>query len=130
MINNQKVRIMTKLAIFENKEGKDSIKLSQYYKRDYVRLQVLRGAICITIGYLLILGLIGLYQSEYLIAEAVKLDYRTIGTYIVGIYGMIMVVYIFAATIGYGIRYSSSRKKLQKYSRGLKALGRMYEEEK
>ncbi|BBF44147.1 hypothetical protein lbkm_2835 [Lachnospiraceae bacterium KM106-2] len=129
MINNRKVRIMTKLAIIENKEGKEVIKASQYFKRDYVRLQVLRGVISITLGYLLILTLIGLYQSEYLIAEAVTLNYKMIGTYVIGIYAMLIIIFVFAGTIGYGMKYDSSRKKLQKYNRGLKILSKMYEEE-
>ncbi len=129
MLNNDKIRIMTKLAIYENKSGKEDIKLSQYYKRDYIRLQILNTIVFTTIGYFLIILLVGLYQSEYLIQEAVKLDYKAIGLYILGIYAMLITIFILCTIIGYTIKFESSRKKLAGYNKGLKYLRRIYEEE-
>ena len=31
MLNNDKIRLMTKLAVYESKIGKEDIKLSKYY---------------------------------------------------------------------------------------------------
>lgn len=129
MLNNDKIRVMTKLAIYESKKGKEDIKLSQYYKRDYVRLQILNTVVFSTIGYGLILLLIGVYQSEYLIREAVNLDYRAIGMYILGIYVMMLTVYILSTIIGYTLKFDASRKKLYGYNKGLKYLRKLYEEE-
>ncbi len=129
MLNNDKIRIMTKLAIYENKSGKEDIKLSQYYKRDYLRLQILNTIVFTTIGYFLVILLVGLYQSEYLIQEAVKLDYKAIGLYILGIYAMLITIFILCTIIGYTIKFESSRKKLAGYNKGLKYLRRIYEEE-
>ncbi|MDF2593610.1 MAG: hypothetical protein K0S75_3076, partial [Clostridia bacterium] len=42
MLNTNKVRLMTKLALYETKEGKEDIRLSKYYKTDYVRYQVIK----------------------------------------------------------------------------------------
>ena len=43
MVNMRKVRLMTKLAIYEKKEGKEDIKLGKYFRRDYVRLKILHN---------------------------------------------------------------------------------------
>lgn len=129
MLNNDKIRVMTKLAIYENRTGKEDIKLSQYYKRDYVRLQILNTVVFSTIGYGLILLLLGAYESEYLIREAVNLDYRAMGMYILGIYAMLLTVYILCTIIGYTLKYNASRKKLYGYHKGLKYLHKLYEEE-
>ncbi len=129
MLNNDKIRIMTKLAIYENKSGKEDIKLSQYYKRDYIRLQILNTVVFTTIGYLLVLLLVGVYQSEYLIAEVVKLDYKSIGLYILGIYVMLLTIFTLCTIIGYTIKFESSRKKLAGYNKGLKYLRKIYDEE-
>lgn len=129
MLNNEKIRVMTKLSIYENKSGKEDIKLSQYYKTDYVRLQILNTLVFVTIGYMLLLVMIGAYQSEYLIKEAVNLDYEAIGTYIIGIYVMILTIYILGVVIGYNIKYETSKKKLLGYSKGLKYLQKLYDEE-
>lgn len=129
MLNNDKIRVMTKLAIYESGKGKEDIKLSQYFKKDYIRLQTLNTVVFSTIGYGLILLLIGVYQSEYLIAEAVNLEYKSIGMYILGLYVMTLTVYILATIIGSTLKYDASRKKLAGYNRGLKHLSKIYEEE-
>lgn len=129
MLNNNKVRLMTKLALYENKEGKEDIRLSKYYKTDYVRYQVIKSVICATIAYVLILALIFIYKSEYLIANAVDLDYKTIGTYILGIYIIVVALYGLGSTIGYSVKYDNSRKKLARYYKLLKRLNKMYKDE-
>lgn len=129
MLNDNKIRLMTKLAVYEAKEGKEDIHLSKYYKTDYIRYQVLKSGICATAGYLLILLLVILYKLEYLIKNAVNLDYKTIGTYILGIYIMTITVYGFGSFIGYSRKYDTSRKKLARYFKLLKRLDKIYKEE-
>jgi len=129
MLNNNKIRLMTKLALYETKEGKEDIRLSKYYKTDYVRYQVIKSIIGATIAYVLILALIFLYQSEYLIAKAVSLDYKTIGTNILGIYIILVAVYGLGSGVGYSIKYDNSRKKLARYYKLLKRLNKIYKDE-
>lgn len=129
MLNNRKIRIMTKLAIYENKKGKEDIHLSKYYKTDYVRFQVLKSIICTTIAYALILAMIFMYHMQYIIKYAVKLDYKTIGTYVLGIYILLISIYGLGSLIGYSFRYDASRKKLARYFKLLKRLSKVYKEE-
>ncbi len=129
MVNMRKVRLMTKLAIYEKKEGKEDIRLGNFFRRDYVRLKNLQNIVIVTIGYLLILGMIGAYRMEYLIKEAVNLDYIGIGKLILGVYVIIITVYVMVALVGYGLYYDYSRKKLSKYFRMLRLLRSMYQEE-
>ena len=129
MVNMRKVRLMTKLAIYEKKEGKEDIRLGNFFRRDYVRLKNLHNIVIVTIGYLLILGMIGAYRMEYLIKEAVNLDYIGIGKLILGVYVIIITVYVMIALVGYGLYYDYSRKKLSKYFRMLRLLRSMYQEE-
>ena len=129
MLNNQKVRLMTKLAIYEKEDGKEDIRLGRYYRIDYVRYQILKTIVAVTFGYLILILLTILYNIEYLIAEAVVLDYATIGKTILGIYLMILLVFGGAAGIGYTIKYNQSRKKLAKYYQLLKRVKTIYHEE-
>lgn len=126
MLNDRKIRLMTKLALYEKKEGKDDIRLSKYFRTDYVRLQVLKTAVAVTFSYLLILILIAVYKSEYLIEKAVVLDYVGIGKMLLGGYIALMTVFILAVLVGYSIKYRMSRKKLSKYFRMLKKLKHIY----
>lgn len=129
MLNNRKIRIMTKLAVYENKKGKEDIHLSKYYKTDYVRFQVLKSVICTTIGYAVILAMIFLYNTQYIIKNAVKMDYKVIGTYILGIYILLVSIYALGSLIGYSFQYDASRKKLARYFKLLKRLSKVYKEE-
>lgn len=129
MLNNDRIRLMTKLALYENKEGKEDIRLSKYYKTDYVRYQIIKSIICATIGYAFILAIIILYRSEFIIANAVTMDYKTVGTYILGIYIMIVSVYGLGSAVGYSILYDKSRKKLGRYYKLLQRLNKIYNDE-
>jgi membrane protein YqaA with SNARE-associated domain len=120
---------MTKLALYETKEGKEDIRLSKYYKTDYVRYQVIKSILCATFGYAFILLLILIYKSEYLIKNAVTLNYKTIGTYILGVYIIVAAIYGLGAMVGYAIKYDLSRKKLSRYYKLLKRLNKIYNEE-
>lgn len=129
MVNMRKVRLMTKLAIYEKKEGKEDIRLGKFFRRDYVRLKNLQNIVTVTIGYLLILGMIGAYRMEYLISEAVNLDYIGIGKLVLGVYVIIITIYVMISLVGYGLYYDYSRKKLSKYFRMLRLLRSIYQEE-
>ena len=129
MLNSKKIRLMTKLAVYETKDGKADIHLSKYYKTDYVRYQTLKSIISATVGYLLILILAGLYQMEYIISHAVNLDYKTIGAYLLGIYIMVITVYGLGSLLIFSLKYDKSRKKLAKYYKLLRRLNKLYSDE-
>jgi hypothetical protein len=129
MLNTNKVRLMTKLALYETKEGKEDIRLSKYYKTDYVRFQMIKSIICATIGYALVLFLLFVYKAEYIIRYAVTLDYKTIGTYILGIYIIVVALYGLGSWVGYSIKYDISRKKLSRYYKLLRRLNKIYHDE-
>ena len=129
MLNNRKVRLMTRLAMYEQTEGKEDVRLSKYFRTDYVRLNVLKTVVAVTIGYLLFLLLLIVYHSEYLIREAVTLDYQGMILRYVGVYVIILTIYCALAMIGYMIKYRKSRKKLAKYFRMLRRLRSLYREE-
>lgn len=130
MLNNRKVRLMTKLAIYEKEDGKEDTRLGKYYRVDYVRYQMLKTLVAVTFGYLILVLLTIIYNAEYLIAEAVKLDYAAIGRTMLGIYLVLVLVFVGIAGIGYTVKYNRSRKKLGKYYQMLKRLRTIYREEK
>ncbi len=129
MLNNRKIRIMTQLVIYEKKEGRPDFKLAKFYRTDYARFNALKTMLWITIAYVIVLMLVALYKMEYLITNALTLDYKALGWKILGIYIAIASVYIIGAFVGYSIYYSLSRKKLAKYYRMLGWLKNMYKEE-
>lgn len=129
MINNDKVSLMTKLAIYENKNTED-IKLSKYYKGDYVRHNVLKTIISVTIAYVCILLFILFYNLEEVLAKAFELNYTMLGIEIFVSYFVLIVIFTLMSFMIYTEKINKSRKSLMEYHRGLKQLSRMYDEEK
>lgn len=128
MLDNKKIRVMTKLAICEQKSRED-IKMNMYYKTDYVRLQLMKTIISITIGYMLLLFIVVFFQAEYLLGTNLDFDYMRFGQYIVGIYIIILTLYVAASFFVYSYKYDRSRKKLSKYYKLLQELNHIYREE-
>lgn len=129
MLNDRKIRLMTKLALYEGKEGKQDIKLSKYYKTDYARLQMLKTGIAVTFAYVLILAMYVIYNLERFIEDAVIIDWAALGKTALGVYICLLTVYIISTLAGYSVYYMMSRKKLSKYFRMLRRLRLIYREE-
>lgn len=128
MLNERKVRLMTQLAIYENNSGTD-IRLSSYFKSDYARMQTLKTAVWVTISYIFIIGILAIYKLEYLIENAFTLDFPALGKKILGVYIIVMAVYLVLAMLGYSWKYKKSRENLAKYYRMLRKLNDLYEGE-
>ena len=58
MINQEKVALMTKLAIYEENEGRKNIPMGKYYKDDYVSLHMVNTVIVATFSYVLVIAAI------------------------------------------------------------------------
>jgi len=126
MLNERKIRLMTRLAIYEKKDGKDDIKLAKYYKGDYTRLQMWKTGIAVTLSYILLLAIAAIYKLEYFFAHAFEIDYEALGKKVLGVYIIVLAVYVITAKIGYGLKYSASRKRLARYFRMLRKLNHFY----
>ena len=70
---------MTKLAIYEKKDGKEDIKLAKYYKSDYARLQMLKTAVAVTIAFLCLVAVGVIYKMEFILNNALDIDYAMLG---------------------------------------------------
>lgn len=130
LVDLEKVRIMTKLAAFEQKEEEDAIKTARYYQADYVRHELLKTLACVTIGYVCICVLGVLYQLEYLIGNATKLNYSQLFAELFGSYCIILVLYGISVSLGYAYQYHRARKKIKEYDKNLHTLRQLYRKEK
>ena len=49
MLDKRRIRLMTKLALYEQSDAKEDLKVSGYYKEDYAGLMILKGALWTTV---------------------------------------------------------------------------------
>lgn len=51
MLNEERIRLMTKMASYEANEGKKNVSIGSYFRGDYIGLQVIKSVISGTIGF-------------------------------------------------------------------------------
>lgn len=130
MIVKDKVSLMSKMAIFEKSpKGKAVLRDISFFRADRIRWDLLKTGASVTVGYALVLGLIILYNLEYLIKNATTLDYKDIGIKTLGVYLVVMVVYLVFTFLYSTYRYGKSRKKFLKYNKLLSKLESIYDNE-
>ena len=57
MLDQKKIRLMTRAAIYEKENGEEDLKITSYYQKDYSSLNTWITLIWITIGFVLAAGL-------------------------------------------------------------------------
>ena len=125
-----KVSLMSKMAIFEKSpKGKAVLRDISFFRADRIRWDLLKTGASVTVGYALVLGLIILYNLEYLIKNATTLNYKDIGIKTLGVYLVVMVVYLVFTFLYSTYRYGKSRKKFLKYNKLLSKLESIYDNE-
>ena len=130
MIVKDKVSLMSKMAIFEKSpKGKAVLRDISFFRADRIRWDLLKTGASVTVGYALVLGLIILYNLEYLIKNATTINYKDIGIKTLGVYLVVMVVYLVFTFLYSTYRYGKSRKKFLKYNKLLSKLESIYDNE-
>ncbi len=127
MLNNKKIQVMTKLSLMEKE--KEKFEIRNYYMTDYIRHNLLKVIVRVTVGYALILALLAIYHAEYIIASAVKLNYRQLGEYAIGIYLLLLALYSVGSLLGYSLKYRKAWRYVNKYEKGLSMLRKIYQNE-
>ena len=64
MLNQERVCEMTRLAIFDQKEGRGCRPMIQYFRKDYIAKELLKSFISGTAAYFIFLGTVALYYRH------------------------------------------------------------------
>ena len=126
MIKEEKVKLITKLALYEQNEGKKSLPVSNDYRTDYISIKMIETAITTTIGYVLMVVLGVLFKVDYLSENIVSMDLMALGRRLLIGYAIVLVVFMLLSYIVYSIRYKKIKKGLGEYGENLKELYLMY----
>lgn len=129
MLNEERIKLMTKMACYEVEEGRKNIAIGNYFRGDYIGLQVIKSIIGATIAYVIIFAMFILYDFEDFMANIYKMDLLGFAKSVISYYLIFMGGY---ALISYGVytyRYIKARKSLKIYYNNLKKLAYMYDRE-
>ena len=126
MLNEEKVKIMNKLAMYEQQDGKKYLPVSKYYRTDYIGLALIKNFFLVTIGYGLTLGGLAAYFGEYLMENIHKMNLVRMGIYAVAGYVGVLLFYSFVTYVRYSVKYHRAKKSVRKYYEELTRLEKIY----
>ena len=69
MLDERKVKLMTRLALYEQTQGREDFKISEYYRKDYAGMHILFSFFWVTIGYVCVVALAVLAGLQELMAK-------------------------------------------------------------
>ena len=130
MVNEEKIRIMTKLTSMENDDSNREIKDGGYYKSDYIRLRLIRTIGSYSIAYVLMIALVALYHFDYLVSGMVIQDLRNMIIAVVALYLLLVLLCTFFTVTIYSKKYSQVQKKQREYYKEIKKLEAFYDQSK
>ncbi|MBQ1850707.1 MAG: hypothetical protein II477_08875 [Lachnospiraceae bacterium] len=126
MIYRDKVILMTRLAAFEQKNGKKFRKVNEYYRGDYIVIQLFKAVVSVTIAFAVVFGLYIFYDFENFMQDIYKMDLLSFAKNVLTYYAIALVAYLGFAYIYATVKYFHARKSLNRYYNNLKKLNAFY----
>ncbi len=129
MLNEEKIRLMTKAASFEVKEGKKALSMNKYFRGDYISLNLIGAWICFTIAFVLCGALWVFYNMTDLMENLHKMDLMGLGKKVLLLYVILLGIFLILNYLVYHLRYQNNQKKLAVYNKLLKRISHIYQME-
>ncbi|MBR6329891.1 MAG: hypothetical protein IKR68_09655 [Lachnospiraceae bacterium] len=129
MLDENRIRLMARMASYEETEGKKTIPIAGYFRGDYVTFNVVMTAISVTIAFALLTAAYIYYNMETFIADIYKLDIEGMARRILSIYLIVLGVFSVFAYFFYSWKYDRAKKSLHGYHQALRKLSDSYDEE-
>ena len=130
MLRQERIKLMTKMAAYEENEGKKYMSIGSYFRSDYMGMQVIRSVICGTLAFFLLAGLYVYYHFETMMQDIYKMDLLLLGRRVLFYYIVFIAAYSVITYVIYSFRYSRAKRSLKHYYYHLKQLAAIYDIEK
>lgn len=125
MLDKKKIRLMSRMAAYDKKNARQDLKISSYYKKDYVSLNTLISILWITLGYIIGAILYVLCNVEFLIENLTITKLLLMGAIAVGIYLILLIIYCVCSISFYSSKHHKAKLRAKRYHRDLSRLARM-----
>ena len=127
MIDEERLKLMTRMASFEDNEGRKAIPVTEFFRSDYVGFHMLLTVAYVTVAFMLITGMNMFCGMESFLSNFYKTDFLSMGKGILNSYLVFVGFYVVISFIVYSYRYTKAKKSVRVYQKALKRLGLMYE---
>lgn len=129
MLNEERVKHMVKLADYETKGGKEELKISSYFKKDYISMNTMWTLLWMTVAYALVVVTIWLAVRDLVTVELNQIQVLSLVILIATIYLVLFVTYLVAARRYYKRKHARAYHRVKKFQENLMVLEKIYEKE-
>jgi uncharacterized membrane protein YbhN (UPF0104 family) len=129
MVNEEKVKELFQMAVYDKHEEARYRQMGEYYKSDYIGKELVKSVfsgtfVFLLIGALHLMGTLNTFLDSLNNVEWVQ-SLIDIGL----LYICFMALYLFVTYLVYYVRYRTGRRQLKKYYGHLRHLNRAYDHE-
>ncbi len=118
----KRIRLMTKIAIYEKEESKTNEAVAGYFRADYIGLKILGAILSSTMVFCIVFGLYVLCNSETLMIDFYKMDYLEEARKLILYYIGFVASYVCVVTLVFFVKYNKAVKYKRVFSKNLKKL--------
>ena len=129
MINPNRIKIMTALALYDKDFGRKDKIANENLRRDYVFKKNNSIRMGVFLGFLICLLFYGLHLMFIQEADIITMDWQLFFRKIVLVLAVVMVVYTVICTIKYSKEYNRAAKRYESYFKLMDCLDALESEE-
>ncbi len=129
MVNEERVKNLFKIALYEQSETKYERQTGQYHKGDYIGKELIKSFFVGTAAYALMVVLWAISSMEAFLESINNLEIIRNTVVMIVLYIGFMALYLFATYLVTRSRYKEGRLRLKEYVATLKTTKKMYERE-
>ena len=129
MLNEEKIRLMTKAAAFEAGEGKKALAMNKYFRGDFISINLIASWFSFTIAFAICVAAWAFYHMEDLMEQINTMDLPAMGKQLIFLYLGLLAIYQLIHYVIFHIRYQKNRRSLAAYQQILKQISHIYQVE-
>ena len=130
MLNTEKVRHMTKAAAYENGAENKNLKISSYFRSDYIGLQLIKSGFAYTVSFVLLLVMWGMGKVDELMLMINRPEYtENLIKSVVLLFVSMLCLYEIAVYVYYSAKYEKAKKSVKEYNGQLRSIQKFYEKQ-
>ena len=129
MVNEERIKLMTRMAAYEKEDYKKNKNIISFFRSDYISMQMLKSIIYTTITFGIVFALYVLYDFELFMKDIYQMDLFQFAKSVVIIYLIFLGIILLVTHVVSLYRYNRALQKTKTYYANLKKLSYIYGEE-
>ena len=129
MLNEERVKHMTKLAFYEERGGSEEIKISMKHKKDYIGFQTFWAGFWFTLAYIAFILFMWITFLAEVFSVLTRKQLLTMIVCLLGIYFILLITYVSKTKKIHKKKHARAFHHAKRFKEELDELEKMYDKE-